>query len=89
MKWTEKNSSAWDKFKSWSAKYKKFQIQVSEGSADFSRLVEYYWFYVKNEKTDTRQNSLWFDGKYKTLEEAQEAAVKWIDEYNKQDKMSL
>ncbi|MFB5759053.1 hypothetical protein [Paenibacillus medicaginis] len=83
MKWIQGKMSRWDTFDTWKARYKNFHIKVSEGSNGFSKNVEYYWFSITNEKTDTRQNSLWFDGKYSTLQEAQSEAVKWIDDYLK------
>ncbi|WP_372011382.1 hypothetical protein NBRC13296_12535 [Paenibacillus chitinolyticus] len=87
MRWTMKKSSPWDKFNTWKAKYKKFEIDVNEGAEGFSRNIEYYWFSLRNDETDTRHNSLWSEGKYKTLELAQQEAIKWIDDYLKSQRI--
>lgn len=88
MRWTKGPADRWSTLSFWNARYKNFKIKVSEGTTGFSNVVEYYWFSVNNEKLDIRQNSLWFEGKYESLEKAQEEAVHWIDKFLTKDNKS-
>lgn len=83
MKWKKDKRDAWAGFDSWSVRYKSFKIRVEEGSTGFSRIVEYYYFVLNNEKTDVRNNSLWQEKRFESLEDAQKAAVDWVDNHLK------
>mgnify|MGYP007135353328 CR=1 FL=1 len=74
-------SRKWDYLKTWEGRYKKFKVQIGEGTNKlFGSTCDYYYFVVNREEDDISYNSLWTDNKYNTLKEAEEAAIKWIDE---------
>jgi hypothetical protein len=74
-------SGKWDHLKTWEGKYKKFKVRIGEGTnKTFGNSCDYYYFVASREEDDIQYNSLWNNNKYNTLEEAQYAAIKWIDE---------
>lgn len=82
------DSEKWDRLKSWKGKYKKFHVRIGEGSNDpLKYSSDYYYFTVHREEDDIRHNSLWLENKYDSLEQAEQAAVMWIDEKLKSIKL--
>jgi hypothetical protein len=80
MRLTDK-TGAWDRLKRWEGKYKKFEVSINQGSSDPHRgIVDYYYFVVICNEPDLRHNSLWTKDKYSSKEEAEQAAINWIDE---------
>lgn len=84
VKWIKYNKSPYDKFDKYKAKYKDYKIYISGASNGWGSKVDYYYFLTENIKEDKTHNSLWNEGKYDVLEDAQTASVKWIDDILKE-----
>lgn len=74
----------WDGGKSYKGKYKKFDCYIDYSS----NLGSWYYYINSNDERDIRYNSLWDGVEFKTQEECIEACKKYIDEVNKNAKIS-
>jgi hypothetical protein len=67
--------------RTWKGKYKKFEVSITQGSNEpYRGKVDFYYFVVIRNEPDIRHNSLWTETKYNSVEEAEQAAINWIDE---------
>ncbi|MBU7316055.1 hypothetical protein [Paenibacillus oleatilyticus] len=68
-------TGVWDKNRTWQGKHKKFIVHISQNNSP-----NRYYYRANREEGDIRYNSLWDSKEYSSLEDAQEAAIQWIDE---------
>lgn len=81
MKLYEKHER-WSKIISWAGKYKKRAVEITQAQ-EYGHVTG-YWFLCKF--GDEFYNSLWDQKLYRTRDDAEAAAVKYIDDETKKAK---
>lgn len=71
----------WDTWGFYKGRYKNFEIKIVEGANAWSRTLEFYWVSFQSKKYEKGHNSLWENKKFKSIEEAKEWAIQWVDNY--------
>lgn len=64
----------------WVGNKKKCRVEIQEDTNKRGTGEGTYWFRVRRKEDDIRYNSLWDKGSYFTIDDASQAAEKWIDE---------
>lgn len=83
MKLTESRHS-WNNNKFYKGKYKKFKCNINYSE----QYLSWYYCIDSNDKRDIRHNSLWEDKTFTSKEECVTACQNYIDEVNKNAKIS-
>lgn len=79
-------SDHWSAFGHYQGRYKNFVIKIVEGGDGWSRKLDHYWISFQSKKHKKGHNSLWDGNKFYTIEDAKEFAIKWVDDFIKEQR---